>query len=161
MNKEKSISHTLFSLVCIVIFLASGNAYGRIFNTNDNVATPNDSIFYGTIYNEEEELFIHMDFVNQAITIPGQDIYGEMAGYLRTKYDSRQWMIVSAEIDKKHRTATLEVINDYGSEDLTATLVYNPKDSSYTFRQSQGTIIKFAKNRKWHKIPKEMTFKRK
>ena len=62
--------------------------------------------------------------------------------------------------EKKH-TANLEIINDYGAEDLTATLSYNPKDSVYTLKQNAGSTIKIARNRKWVKLPSTMQFKRK
>lgn len=150
---------SIFFALFMVLFCSFTHANGNGFPINDDNNGSANETFQSTLYNEEEQIYIYMDFTNQAMIIPGQDIFGEMAGYLKAKYDSRYWMITSAEIDKKGRTAMLEIINDYGSEDLTATLTYNPKDSTYTLRQGQGSIIKFAKNRKWQKLPKELTFK--
>lgn len=144
----------IFSMVFHKTTLAYSNAI------NDDNPTEN-SIFNTTIGCDEEQVDIYMDFTNQAMTIPGQDVFGEMAGYIKARYDSRYWMITSAEIDKKGLTATIEVINDYGSEDLTATITYNQKDSTYTLRQKEGAVIKFAKNRKWQKLPKVLVFKKK
>lgn len=148
-------------LLFVGIFLMSSMRMNTAFGNvqNDDVLTGND-IFDTTIGCEEEQVDIYMDFTNQAMTIPGQDVFGEMAGYIKARYDSRYWMITSAEIDKKGLTATIEVINDYGSEDLTATITYNPKDSTYILRQKEGSVIKFGKNRKWQKLPKEMVFKK-
>lgn len=158
----KTLQRILFVItICATTFFCASQAFSSNFFTHDEEAKEGNELFDTTLYNAEEELSIFLDFSNQAITIPGQEVFGEMAGYFKTNYDSRYWMITSAAIDKKGRTVTLEIINDYGSEDLTATLTFNPKDSTYTFRQSQGATIKFAKNRKWHKIPKEMIFKRK
>ena len=61
----------------------------------------------------------------------------------------------SAKIDGKN-SATLEIVNDYGSEDLTATLTYNPEDGSYVLKQKSGSRIKIVVNRKWVKIPTEL-----
>ena len=55
--------------------------------------------------------------------------------------------------------ATIAVINDYGSEDLTATLTVNP-DGTYTLRQEKGSVLKIARNRKWVKLPKSLVFHR-
>ena len=82
-------------------------------------------------------------------------------GFLRSDDDSRCWIITSSEVNEKKHTANLEIINDYGSEDLTATLSYNPKDSTYTLKQNVGSTIKIARNRKWVKLPGTMQFKRK
>ncbi len=56
--------------------------------------------------------------------------------------------------------ASLDIINDYGSEDLTATLTYNSIDKTYILTQIQGSNIKIARNRKWIKMPKILAFKR-
>lgn len=158
---KKSLRFLLFASLLAASFFSLSSASACGIMADDGEQKTDSDIFNATIYNDEEQVFIYMDFARQALVIPGQEVFGEMAGYFKTSYDSRYWMITSAEIDKKGRTATLEIINDYGSEDLTATLTFNPKDSTYTLRQSQGATIKFAKNRKWHKIPKDLHFKRK
>lgn len=114
--------------------------------------------FCCTVSNDEEEIIMVLDLHEQSLIIPNQEVFGEMAGYIKAKYDSRYWMITSAEFDKSGNKALLEIINDYGSEDLTATLTYNPKDSTYTLLQHDGATIKFGRNRKWVKISKELKF---
>jgi hypothetical protein len=56
--------------------------------------------------------------------------------------------------------AKISIINDYGSEDLTATLTYE-KDGSYVLKQEQGSTIKIAVNKKWVKIPSKLVFRKK
>ena len=57
------------------------------------------------------------------------------------------------------KEATLSVVNDYGSEDLTATLVCKD-DSTFVLRQGSGSSIKIPRDRKWFKLPKNIEFKR-
>ena len=49
----------------------------------------------------------------------------------------------------------LNITNDYGSEDLTATLTYDGK-GKYTLTQTGGSRLKIAVNRKWVKIPMKL-----
>jgi hypothetical protein len=51
------------------------------------------------------------------------------------------------------------MINDYGSEDLTAILTAK-NDSLYELRQVEGSTLKVPKNGKWQKLPKTLEFKR-
>jgi hypothetical protein len=51
------------------------------------------------------------------------------------------------------------MINDYGSEDLTASLTIKD-DSIYVLRQEDGSTLKVPKNGKWQKLPKTLEFKR-
>ena len=53
-----------------------------------------------------------------------------------------------------------DVVNDYGSEDLTASFI-NDTDSTIVLKQLEGSAIKIARNSKWQKLPKQMTFVRK
>ena len=50
-------------------------------------------------------------------------------GFFGALRDSRKWLVTDAKIVGKNK-AKLDIINDYGSEDLTATLTYNPKDNT-------------------------------
>jgi hypothetical protein len=54
----------------------------------------------------------------------------------------------------------LQLINDFGSEDLTATLT-RKNDSVYVLRQEGGNPIKVPRNGKWQKLPKTIELKRK
>ena len=54
----------------------------------------------------------------------------------------------------------MDLINDYGSEDLTATLT-RKNDSIYVLKQESGSTIKVPNKGKWQKLPKTLEFKRK
>ena len=89
------------------------------------------------------------------ISVPGQDVFGTVPGFFGALRDSRKWLVTDAKIVGKNK-AELEIINDYGSEDLTATLTYNPKDNTYVLKQTGGSRLKIVVNRKWLKIPIEI-----
>ncbi len=131
----------------VMLFSLSANAQKAV----------NDSIFKGHIYNAEYQVWIDMDFYNSTVMVPRWQIFGAVPGYLGAVRDTRKWVFTSAEI-KGHK-ANLAITNDYGSEDLTATLSYNG-DGSYTFTQQDGSTIKIVVNRKWLKLPKKLIFKK-
>ena len=109
------------------------------------------------LFNNEYEVILRIDFYKQNITVPGQDLYGELPGYLSKQHNSFCWLITSAEVNGKK--ATLQMINDYGSEDLTASLTLK-NDSIYVLQQVEGSTLKVPKNGKWQKLPKTIEFKR-
>lgn len=112
--------------------------------------------FKGYLYNKEYNVFLQIDFYHQNVIVPRQEVYGEMAGYFGDCQDGRKWLFTSATIKNDH-LAEIEIINDYGSEDLKATLT-KVNDSTFVLRQGEGSTIKIARNRKWQKMPKELTF---
>lgn len=118
-----------------------------------------DSVFREYVYNDEYKVYIDMDFVSQKVRVPGQDIFGDVPGYLGAVRDSRKWLVTSVDMLSAFK-AELSIVNDYGSEDLTATLVYNPANKTYVLRQTGGSRLKIAVNRKWVKLPLVMTFLR-
>ncbi len=121
-------------------------------------AQSNKSIFMGEISNDKYNVYIKMNLYDQNIVVPGQDVFGELAGYFGYRKDGRLWLFTDAELIDEN-TAKISIINDYGSEDLTATLTYNP-DGTYTLKQGHGSTIKIAVNRKWVKIPKTLNLHR-
>ena len=54
----------------------------------------------------------------------------------------------------------MQLINDFGSEDLRATLI-RKNDSVYILQQNEGNTIKVPRKGKWQKLPKELEFKKK
>ena len=118
-----------------------------------NAAKP----FRAYIYNNEYEVFMRLDLYGESITVPGQELYGELPGYLGKKHNSFCWVITSSKIEGK--TAELQMINDYGSEDLTATLTAE-NDSLYVLKQVEGSTLKVPKEGKWQKLPSKLVFKR-
>ena len=139
MNKLIAIS--LFCLACIGLRAQNGNGPFRAY-----------------LYNNEFEVYLRINFYDQNITVPGQDLYGQLPGYLGKKNNSFAWLITSATI--KGDKARLDLINDYGSEDLTATLTHK-NDSIYVLKQESGSTIKVPNKGKWQKLPKTLEFKRK
>lgn len=123
--------------------------------TSVNLAAQSDNVFHTYIYNDEYKVYMDINLYDNSIIVPDQELFGEIPGYFGAKRDQRKWLITSAKIDGKN-TATLEIVNDYGSEDLTATLIYNPEDGSYVLKQKSGSRIKIVVNRKWVKIPTEL-----
>lgn len=117
-----------------------------------------DTTFCGTFVNDEYQVWLDIDFYSKDVLVPDQELFGELAGYLGARRDPRKWLITDAEILSPN-TARLEIINDYGSEDLTATLTLL-SDGSYQLRQNDGSPIRIVVNRKWLKLPKTLIFKR-
>lgn len=118
-------------------------------------AQKDSTIFKGYLSNNEYEVYLQINFYQNDIKVPGQEIFGTIAGFLGDRKDSRKWLITDAAIEGK--TAHLSIINDYGSEDLTADLTLE-SDGTYSLKQIAGSNIKIARNRKWIKIPKKLTF---
>lgn len=121
-------------------------------------AQKDSTIFKGYLSNNEYEVYLQINFYQNDIKVPGQEIFGTIAGFLGDRKDSRKWLITNAAIEG--RTAHLSIINDYGSEDLTADLTLE-SDGTYSLKQITGSNIKIARNRKWVKIPKKLTFMKK
>lgn len=115
-----------------------------------------DSTFTGYLYNEEYQVYIKMNFYEKDIKVPNQEIFGNLPGYFGAKRDNRLWLITSATAKDKDNFS-IDIINDYGSEDLTATLSYCG-NGKYIFRQIDGSTLKIVVKNKWVKIPKELTF---
>ncbi len=119
------------------------------------MAQTDSTLFKGEITNKEYDVYMNIDFYHKNLKVPGQELFGEMPGYFGDRRDSRKWLITDADIEGK--TAHLSIINDYGSEDLTADLIALP-DDSYELQQKEGSNLKIARNRKWVKIPKNLKF---
>lgn len=115
--------------------------------------------FKGYLYNAEYQVYLQINFYEKDVKPAGQELFGELPGYLGSKRDVRQWLITDAKINKD-RTADLSIINDYGSEDLMAKLVVE-NDSTYLLKQINGSTLKIVVNNKWVKLPKTLEMKRK
>ena len=113
--------------------------------------------FRAYLYNNEYNVYLRINFYDQDISVPGQDLYGKLPGYLGKMRNSFCWVITSATV--KDNEAKIAMINDFGSEDLIATLTYE-SDSLYRLKQIEGSTLKVPKNGKWQKLPKTLEFKR-
>lgn len=109
--------------------------------------------------NSDYDVFMQLNLYEENIKIPGQEILGETYGYLKKTTDSRVWVITDVEIAEDGKSANIEMINDYGSEDLTATITLQ-EDSTYILKQVTGSTIKVAGKGKWIKLPKTLTFQK-
>ena len=115
--------------------------------------------FRAYLYNNTYNVYLRINFYDQDVTVPGQELYGRLPGYLGKLHNSFCWVITSCDI-KSEKKAELQLINDFGSEDLNATLT-RENDSIYVLKQGAGSTIKVPSNGKWQKLPKTLEFKRK
>ena len=136
----------LFILITCQLSLTTALAQGK------------EGPFHAYLYNNEYEVFLNINLYDEDIEVPGQELYGQLPGYLGKKRNSFCWVITAAKV-KDDKMATLSLINDYGSEDLTATLTLQ-NDSTYILKQEKGSTLKVPKNSKWQKLPKTLEFKR-
>ncbi len=118
-------------------------------------AGKDSTTFKGYLYNQKYDVYIVMDFYHNNVMVPQQEIYGAMAGYFGDREDGRKWLFTAATV--KGKTAEIQIINDYGSEDLMATLSTDD-GKNFKLKQGKGSTLKIARNRKWLKMPKELDF---
>ena len=117
-----------------------------------------DRPFSAYLINNQYDVYLRINLYEQNIQVPGQELYGQLPGYLGKKHNSFCWVITDAKVNGK--SALLSLTNDYGSEDLTATLTQK-NDSVYILKHEQGSTLKVPKNGKWQKLPKTLEFKKK
>jgi hypothetical protein len=115
--------------------------------------------FNAYLYNKEYEIYLQINFYEQDVNVPGQELYGPLPGYLGKERNSFCWVITSAKL-KNDKTAEVAFINDYGSEDFTA-LLTQQNDSCYTLKHLDGSTLKVPKNGRWQKLPGTIELKRK
>ena len=146
----------VFSLSSLVTMAAAITSIGE--QSTSEQETPADTIIFKTHReNKEYQVWLDIDLYKPSILIPNQEVFGKVPGYLGAKRDTRKWIIVDYSISGN--TAKLTIINDYGSEDLEASLTYNG-DGTYTFKQIKGSTIEIVVNNKWVKLPQKMIFKK-
>ena len=109
--------------------------------------------------NDEYKISLRLNLYDKNLTMPGQGVLGEVEGYFTSKQGRTTWIVVASELVDE-RTAVIEVVNDYGSEDFTAELKADP-DGTYSYRKKSGSTLKFAVRGKWQKIPGSLKFVRK
>ena len=136
---RRIILSTLLALACTASWAQQDERPFRAYLTNN-------------IYN----VYLRINFYEQDITIPGQELYGQLPGFFGKQRNSFCWVITSCEVKNDHE-ATLQLINDFGSEDLEATLI-RQNDSVYVLKQGAGNTIKVPNNGKWQKLPKSIEF---
>lgn len=118
-------------------------------------AQKDSTSFRGYLINKEYNIYLKINLYDQDIIIPGQELYGPLPGYMGKNRYTFCWPIVKAAVEEQK--ATLTLVNDYGSEDLTATLT-RENDTLYVFHQKDGSALKMPENGKWQKLPRVITF---
>ncbi|MBP3767323.1 MAG: hypothetical protein J6I31_03460 [Prevotella sp.] len=113
--------------------------------------------FKGYFVNDELEVYLRINLYDN-MDIPEHELFGPLPGFLAKQHNGFYWLITDAKV--KGIKATVAFINDYGSEDLTATFLM-PNDSTLVLEQKEGSPIKVPKKGKWFKLPSKITFKRK
>lgn len=121
------------------------------------MAQKSERPFHAYLYNKEYKVCMQINFYENDIIISGQDMLGPLPGYLGHDRTSFHWPIVSACISGNK--ATMQMVNDYGSEDLEAQLTCED-DSTYVLKQLKGSSIKMPENGKWQKLPRTIMLKR-
>ncbi len=115
-----------------------------------------DNAFVGTVYNKEYSIYMVLNAKDKNVVIPGQELFGEMVGYIGDQKQSYKWFVLDCE-PKSKTAVTLQVSNEEGSEDFEA-LFTCENDTLYKFRQVDGKTLKIARNGKWQKLPQTLTF---
>ena len=115
--------------------------------------------FAGLFVNDEYNIYLKIDLYSDGIEVPEHEMFGLLPGYLGKKHNNFYWLITSYNIKSK-KTANLELINDYGSEDLTASITMK-NDSTFILKQIKGSDLKVPNKGKWQKIPSEIVLKKK
>ena len=111
-----------------------------------------------TLFAQDEKQTFRAYLYNNEYEVPGQPLYGKLPGFLGKVHNSFCWVITSCKI-KNEREAEFDLINDFGSEDLHASLFCH-NDSTYVLHQLKGSTLKVPKNGKWQKLPKYLVLKR-
>lgn len=148
-------------VIVVLVLLSMGlnmnaqNVTGETKKSENLKKEGQDSIFKAHLVNNEYQVWLDINFYDNNIIVPRQEIFGKVPGYFGAKRDTRKWIISDTTI--KGKKAILTIINDYGSEDLKAELKRNT-DGTYTLTRLDGSVMKIVVDNKWVKIPKELTF---
>ncbi len=134
----------LFALLCLISL---------------RIAAQEQTPFNAEIRNEEYKIYIIMNLYDKDIIAPDNEALGKLDGFIGSTQSTNKWFITFSSVIND-KTAEIEVVNDYGSEDFTAVLKYNG-DGTYSYQKKDGSTLKFGVNGKWQKIPSSMTFKKK
>ena len=114
--------------------------------------------FKGYFWNEEYKVYLKINLHDSDISVPSHELFGTLPGYLGKQYNNFFWLITDSKVNKQK--ATISLINDFGSEDLKATLSLKG-DSIIIFKQGNGSTLKVPYKGKWQKLPSQLEFKRK
>jgi len=131
------------------LLYAAGAAWAQ-----ENGKKPFKAYIYNNVYN----IYMDLNLYGSDITVPRHELYGGLPGYLGKKHNNYAWVITDCKVKNKHH-AEITLINDTGSEDLTATLTVK-NDTTYILKQGKGSALKVPNKGKWQKLPSEIEFKK-
>lgn len=138
----------LIMLFCVLPFSMNAQEVD-----NDTTATE----FKGRFVNDEYKIFVVINLKEKNVVIPKQEILGGLDGYFGSTQTSHAWAITSSKT--KGKKATIDVINNYGSEDFTATLSMS-ENGTLVFQHVKGSTFKFPVKSKWQKMPDKIVFEK-
>lgn len=61
-------------------------------------AQSNNGPFRAYLYNNEFDVYLRINFYDQNVRVPGQDLFGEVPGFLSKKNYTFAWLITSVTI---------------------------------------------------------------
>jgi len=126
--------------------------------TTADAQQKNETPFKGYLFNDEYKVYMRLNFYEQDVIISWQELFGPLPGFLAREGNNYCWIVTDFNISDNK--AELEMTNDYGSEDLTATLT-QVDDSTYTLRQKSGSTLKVPAQKKgWTRLPTTLTLKK-
>lgn len=101
------------------------------------------------LYDEGHAVSLTIDLVGESVEVPGMEMYGPMAGYMRGASGESlygTWVVTSFKVvsDKK---ASIRLSNDLGSETQQALLTAD-SDSTYTLKLEGQMVMKRVVNKK-------------
>lgn len=130
-----------------------------LFMSISLLAQKESMTFKGHFYNKEYDIYLIIDLYDMDVEVPNHSMFGNLPGYLGKRLNNFYWLVTSGKI-KNDSYAELDMINDFGSEDTRVSLK-QINDSTFIFKQEEGSTMKIANNGKWQKLPKELKLKKK
>ena len=134
-----------------LIFLLSFSCCN--INAQDSVNVDNTLAYKGKFQNKEYNIYLVINLYEKDIMVPGQEVLGELDGFFGSTQTSHVWAITSSTINEND--ATIEVVNNYGSEDFIASITFKDNET-LEFKHLKGSTFKFPVNNKWQKIPSKI-----
>lgn len=115
------------------------------------------SIFNGTLCNDEIGLRLHLDLDEESIEIPGMSFLGTTHGYLDGKTNNHVygvWMLIRHKAKGKDKVE-LRFSNDTGSDSQTI-LLTALSDSTFLYEATGKNCVRKVVGRRLEKIPSSM-----
>ena len=69
------------------------------------LAQNEEKVFRAYLFNKEYDVYLRIDFYNESISVPGNELYGKLHGYLGKNNNSFCWPITAAKLKDEHKAA--------------------------------------------------------